>query len=188
MVIELLLHYKKVHHGHYVYTSWKNSSSKESLPLHLCLVNEAHVKGSHELINYVSTLSLLSLKMNTHTTQVRTLDEKKKRTRTTALQIVHLQTLFTETTLPTLTQRQTLGLRIGMSPRAVQVWFQNKRQLLKKSRVRGVSPVSETSSSSSSSSSERKHRMDIDFLCEMPMSPKSETEEVAESLLWLATI
>jgi hypothetical protein len=114
---------------------------------------------------------------------------KKSRARTTPEQLYHLQALFQITTLPTQQQRQLLGSQIGMTPRAVQVWFQNRRQNQK--RCKPVSytrlpspPMSDSTHSDRSASPEPK--MSIDFLCDFH-SPKSESIDIfaAESLLSL---
>ena len=61
-----------------------------------------------------------------------------------------LNKLFNSYPLPTSQQRQELGAAIGMSARAVQVWFQNKRQNLKKLQSGpGKSPSSPQSMSPS---------------------------------------
>jgi len=40
---------------------------------------------------------------------------------------------FEQEPLPNFAQRQTLSQRLGMTPRSVQIWFQNRRQRLKPS-------------------------------------------------------
>jgi hypothetical protein len=108
-------------------------------------------------------------------------DNKKRRTRTNHIQVHELQKLYMETTLPTLKQRQEIGAKIGMNPRAVQVWFQNRRQNLKKKQARLPSPVSDIHSSPSSPRPEQS-RMSIDFL----LSDSATEYKAAESLLILS--
>ena len=52
---------------------------------------------------------------------------RARRTRTTPEQLRVLQTAFMRDQMPSAADRQTLGEMIGMNPRSVQVWFQNRR-------------------------------------------------------------
>jgi hypothetical protein len=52
---------------------------------------------------------------------------KKKRTRTSSEQLRILQRAFSTDPMPSSSARLTLSKRLGMNPRAVQVWFQNRR-------------------------------------------------------------
>lgn len=52
---------------------------------------------------------------------------KKKRTRTSTEQLRILQKAFQTDPMPNSTARMTLSKKLGMSSRAVQVWFQNRR-------------------------------------------------------------
>ena len=61
---------------------------------------------------------------------------KKKRRRTTEDQLRILNSFFEHTPLPSAQQREELALQTGMNPRSVQVWFQNKRQTMKKKEVK----------------------------------------------------
>lgn len=58
--------------------------------------------------------------------------EKCKRKRATAVQTQILQNAFAKTAFPSTLQREYLARRLGMSPRTVQIWFQNKRQAARK--------------------------------------------------------
>lgn len=53
---------------------------------------------------------------------------KPKRKRATPEQTNRLNEVFAETFFPTSNQRMDLAMELGMSPRTVQIWFQNKRQ------------------------------------------------------------
>ena len=55
------------------------------------------------------------------------LEPKKKRLRTTPEQLRILNKEFLEEQMPNATARAVLAKMVGMSPRAVQVWFQNRR-------------------------------------------------------------
>lgn len=81
---------------------------------------------------------------------------KKTRKRTSKLQLAELNKMFAINTLPSLRERQILGQKVGMTPREVQVWFQNKRQNSKKSSNISIdaplSPVSNASEHSYHSS------------------------------------
>ncbi len=90
-----------------------------------------------------ATTNTATTPRSTSPTNTTTDGSKKRRTRTSKEQLVELMRLYHINPLPTAKQRQELGERIGMSPRSVQVWFQNKRQNMKKSdlsRSRSASP------------------------------------------------
>ncbi|KAI9349863.1 OTP-paired class homeobox protein, partial [Zopfochytrium polystomum] len=53
---------------------------------------------------------------------------KSKRRRATAAQLAVLNSVLATTFFPSTELRQSLAARLGMSPRAVQIWFQNRRQ------------------------------------------------------------
>ncbi|ORX93235.1 Homeodomain-like protein, partial [Basidiobolus meristosporus CBS 931.73] len=53
---------------------------------------------------------------------------KPKRKRANATQLKVLNQLFQQTFFPSTELRIQLGKQLGMSPRTVQIWFQNKRQ------------------------------------------------------------
>ena len=53
---------------------------------------------------------------------------KPKRKRATVDQINRLNQVFDQTFFPTSDQRLDLAQELGMTPRTVQIWFQNKRQ------------------------------------------------------------
>jgi hypothetical protein len=56
---------------------------------------------------------------------------KPKRKRTSTQQLKYLQTVFDTNPFPSTDQRIEMGKELGMHPRSVQIWFQNKRQSLK---------------------------------------------------------
>lgn len=70
---------------------------------------------------------------------------KAKRKRASPNQLVVLNRIFAQTYFPSTEIRIELGKQLGMSPRTVQIWFQNKRQALR-SRGRHT-PDSPTSGS-----------------------------------------
>ncbi|ORX47188.1 homeobox-domain-containing protein [Hesseltinella vesiculosa] len=57
---------------------------------------------------------------------------KAKRKRASPAQIMVLEHIFDHTAFPSTALRQELGEKLGMNPRAVQIWFQNKRQASKR--------------------------------------------------------
>jgi hypothetical protein len=57
---------------------------------------------------------------------------KAKRKRASASQIKILQNIFESTAFPSTVLRENLAYELGMTPRAVQIWFQNRRQAVKK--------------------------------------------------------
>ncbi|KAI8902640.1 Homeodomain-like protein [Globomyces pollinis-pini] len=69
---------------------------------------------------------------------------KKRRQRTSQSQLSALKAMFEINPLPTAKQRVEMSKVTGMTPRAVQVWFQNRRQNLKRNQ-RPPSPVSMSS-------------------------------------------
>ncbi len=68
--------------------------------------------------------------------------EIKHRRRTSRDQFAILEASFQENSKPNATVRRALEGRLGMTPRAVQVWFQNRRAKMKTGG--GVSPVPST--------------------------------------------
>ncbi|KAF9899660.1 hypothetical protein EC991_008515 [Linnemannia zychae] len=62
---------------------------------------------------------------------------RKRRRRTNREELEILEDAFAKNLLPDAATRQELGERLGMSVRAVQIWFQNRRQTLRKKSVSG---------------------------------------------------
>ncbi|KAG1467603.1 hypothetical protein G6F56_004319 [Rhizopus delemar] len=56
---------------------------------------------------------------------------KAKRKRASQTQLNVLNQVFQQTCFPSTELRTDLGKKLGMSPRAVQIWFQNKRQSIR---------------------------------------------------------
>ncbi|EIE77159.1 hypothetical protein G6F57_012438 [Rhizopus arrhizus] len=56
---------------------------------------------------------------------------KAKRKRASPSQLNTLNQVFQQTCFPSTDLRAELGKQLGMSPRAVQIWFQNKRQSIR---------------------------------------------------------
>ncbi|KAG2187001.1 hypothetical protein INT44_003229 [Umbelopsis vinacea] len=56
---------------------------------------------------------------------------KAKRKRASAIQLDALNRVFTKTFFPSTETRNELARQLGMSPRTVQIWFQNKRQSIR---------------------------------------------------------
>ncbi|KAJ1964192.1 hypothetical protein IWQ62_003002 [Dispira parvispora] len=63
---------------------------------------------------------------------------KAKRKRATAEQVQVLNRVFETTSFPSTEMRKELAKQLNMTPRTVQIWFQNKRQAL---RMRGRDPT-----------------------------------------------
>ncbi|KAF8983202.1 hypothetical protein BGZ46_010664 [Entomortierella lignicola] len=60
---------------------------------------------------------------------------RKRRRRTNREELDILEDAFAKNLLPDAATRQELGDRLGMSVRAVQIWFQNRRQTLRKKSI-----------------------------------------------------
>ncbi|KAF9116688.1 hypothetical protein BGX27_000070 [Mortierella sp. AM989] len=60
---------------------------------------------------------------------------RKRRRRTNREELEILEDAFAKNLLPDAATRQELGDRLGMSVRAVQIWFQNRRQTLRKKSI-----------------------------------------------------
>ncbi|CDH58597.1 predicted protein [Lichtheimia corymbifera JMRC:FSU:9682] len=56
---------------------------------------------------------------------------KTKRKRASPSQLAVLNQVFNQTYFPSTELRNELGKQLGMNPRTVQIWFQNKRQALR---------------------------------------------------------
>lgn len=59
----------------------------------------------------------------------RAMDIKPKRKRANLHQLQRLREVFQQAPFPTADCRRTLAAQLGMTPRSVQIWFQNQRQL-----------------------------------------------------------
>ncbi|KAI9276679.1 Homeodomain-like protein [Phascolomyces articulosus] len=74
---------------------------------------------------------------------------KAKRRRANAKQLEVLNRVFDRTVFPSTQLRAELGRQLGMSPRTVQIWFQNRRQAIRtRERQRLLRIVRDESSSS----------------------------------------
>jgi len=66
-------------------------------------------------------------------------DNRPKRCKISREQLSVLIKSFDEEPLPNFDQRQALAKMLGMTPRSVQIWFQNRRQRLKPALSKGAS-------------------------------------------------
>ncbi|KAJ9122582.1 hypothetical protein QFC22_002011 [Naganishia vaughanmartiniae] len=66
--------------------------------------------------------------------------EQKKRRRTSPEELKILEDAYLVNTLPSSEDRTRLAERTGMTPRAVQIWFQNKRQTEKRKLTQSMYP------------------------------------------------
>lgn len=92
--------------------------------------NKALSSSKLDIVNLLSSppLSPTFLEETQHN------DVKIKRKRASPDQLLVLNRVFSQTYFPSTEVRRALGKQLGMSPRTVQIWFQNKRQAL---RTRG---------------------------------------------------
>ena len=72
-------------------------------------------------------------------------NEVKHRKRTTRAQTKILEEQFKSTDKPDAATRGDLSIRLGMTPREVQVWFQNRRAKEKKLRAQAIAALSQES-------------------------------------------
>jgi hypothetical protein len=80
-------------------------------------------------------------------------ERNKRRLRTTPEQLKILEEIYLYEKIPSLSLREELSVKLGMTPRRIQVWFQNKRAKERRSSKEKSSPPSTPVSSSSSASS-----------------------------------
>lgn len=66
---------------------------------------------------------------------------KKKRRRASGRQLEVLNGVYARTAFPTTEERHELARQLDMSPRSVQIWFQNRRQSQRERRPMGASPL-----------------------------------------------
>lgn len=78
--------------------------------------------------------------------------ETKHRRRTSRAQFKILETSFYENAKPNATMRRWLAHKLGMTPRSVQVWFQNRRAKAKSQLKKHVNAATMAAAASSSSS------------------------------------
>ncbi|KAG8965793.1 hypothetical protein FRC03_000164 [Tulasnella sp. 419] len=84
---------------------------------------------------------------------------KPKRKRADATQLRVLNEVYARTAFPSTEERAELAKRLGMSPRQVQIWFQNRRQNARQSRANSNAaqypPVGDAPSTRNNASPER---------------------------------
>ena len=113
----------------------KRSKRSTSIPQpeiddsHESYVAQQSKSQPESVINSLST-SNLNKKMMTHS--IPDESETKRRQRITKEQQEILEEVFDNTAKPSSEIRQNLAQRLGMTPRRVQIWFQNKRAKSKK--------------------------------------------------------
>mmetsp|Transcript_18020 Transcript_18020/g.30620 ORF Transcript_18020/g.30620 Transcript_18020/m.30620 type:complete len:151 (-) Transcript_18020:121-573(-) len=66
-------------------------------------------------------------------------DKKRKRQRTSPEQLSILENMFKGNRTPDFETRAALSKQLGMTPRRIQIWFQNKRAKMKKLKLEGRS-------------------------------------------------
>lgn len=76
---------------------------------------------------------------------------KKKRKRADANQLRVLNDVYARTAFPSTEERHQLAKQLDMSPRSVQIWFQNKRQAMRSTHRQGHTAVSSGASGPPSS-------------------------------------
>ncbi|KAG0017573.1 hypothetical protein BGZ82_000718 [Podila clonocystis] len=84
---------------------------------------------------------------------------RKRRRRTNREELEILEDAFARNLLPDAATRQQLGARLGMSVRAVQIWFQNRRQTLRKKSITSGTHTGSSEDDACRSDSEEKRRV-----------------------------
>lgn len=84
---------------------------------------------------------------------------RKRRRRTNREELEILEDAFARNLLPDAATRQQLGARLGMSVRAVQIWFQNRRQTLRKKSITSGTHTGSSEDDAFRSDSEDKSRI-----------------------------
>jgi len=110
------------------------------------------------------------------------LNEPKKRTRTTPEQVEILAKAFEKNSLPTPKQRKVIAEQTGMSTRAIQVWFQNKRAKLRtkqKSRPKSSKSLKKNSSKIKQEK-EAEHEVNVEEGQEQEQEQEQEREQEQE--------
>ncbi|KIY74379.1 homeobox-domain-containing protein [Cylindrobasidium torrendii FP15055 ss-10] len=79
---------------------------------------------------------------------------KKKRKRADAAQLKILNDVYARTAFPSTEERQQLAKTLDMSPRSVQIWFQNKRQQTRQTRTASNHPAYTAASSEAQAQAE----------------------------------
>ena len=104
-------------------------------PTTSCFNNHQHQRNSHRHHNqrYQRPLSHSVLQVSNLLIEddIEDYDDepvKAKRKRASPSQLSVLNRVFEQTFFPSTELRMELGKQLGMSPRTVQIWFQNKRQ------------------------------------------------------------
>lgn len=103
----------------------------------------------------------------------------KSRKRVTPHQLKHLERVFAAETHPSRGSREELARDLGMELKSVTIWFQNKRQSIKRSVLSNTAAPSRASSSDDSSASDGRSSPTLAFWSSVePMSvdPESEVE------------
>lgn len=112
----------------------------------LCLeantVYTHHRAPTSSKINIANLLSSPPLSPTSFDGHQQRTDLKVKRKRASPDQLAVLNRVFSQTYFPSTEVRRALGKQLGMSPRTVQIWFQNKRHAL---RNRGRQGAQESS-------------------------------------------
>ncbi|CAO3645305.1 unnamed protein product [Cunninghamella blakesleeana] len=138
-------HHHHHHHHHYRYPSSSSSSSSSSLTSEQMNLKENHSFHSHS--SFLSTSNASSIMDGSDDNEVDLDDEldefissnhphhhklmKAKRRRANTKQLEVLNRVFEKTFFPSTQLRAQLGRQLGMSPRTVQIWFQNRRQAIR---------------------------------------------------------
>ncbi|KAI7906673.1 uncharacterized protein BX663DRAFT_534764 [Cokeromyces recurvatus] len=108
------------------------------------MMNNYEIKIKRARSSVLKISSLLSNDANNITpTTINNQTIKAKRKRASPNQLLVLNQIFSQTYFPSTEVRAQLGKQLGMSPRTVQIWFQNKRQSL---RFRGKQTMNDHSS------------------------------------------
>jgi len=106
--------------------------------MELNLFNQTKILEEFKEIGYEDEAAMVLCELKTfekdqEDSETTSLNRKNKRERITPKQKMVLETVFVTQKLPSYQLRDQLSQSLGMSPKRVQVWFQNKRAKIKKS-------------------------------------------------------
>jgi len=109
-----------------------SSRMKEDVDSEIEQLELEHCEEDGELVEHACILATLRKLDDEVDTEDSMKNSLKKRKRTSPAQLEVLETIFETDKMPNQTTRLKLAQQLKMSPRRVQIWFQNKRAKMKR--------------------------------------------------------